>query len=60
MEDGFVLDHTHGGRVQSGWVEGKPERSIWIGIKLKGREQMPITTYRCPQCGYLESYARQT
>ena len=59
MEKGFVLDNAHGGRVQGGWVEGEPERSIWTGIKLKGRKQVPITTYRCQRCGYLESYARE-
>lgn len=57
-EVGFVLDNAHSGRVQSGWVEGPPERSFWFGIKLGGREQIPIMTYRCPRCGYLESYAR--
>ena len=57
MEEGFVLDNTHGARLQSGWVEGAPEPSFWTGLKLKGKEQIPITTFRCRRCGYLESYA---
>lgn len=57
MEEGFVLDNTHGGRLQSEWVEGPPERSVWVGIKVKGKEHFPIATYRCRRCGYLESYA---
>ena len=57
MEEGFILDNAHGGRLQSEWVEGEPERSVWTGIKLKGREHLPVTTFRCSRCGYLESYA---
>jgi hypothetical protein len=28
MEEGFIVDDTYGGRVQSQWAEGKPQRSI--------------------------------
>jgi hypothetical protein len=58
MEPGFVLDRTHGGVAQSTWVEGAPVRSIWTGLKLKGHQRLQVMTYRCPKCGYLESYAR--
>jgi hypothetical protein len=51
-----VLDNTHGGRVQSEWVQGAPEQSRW-GVKLKGKLKLPIATYRCTKCGYLDSYA---
>jgi hypothetical protein len=57
MEPGFVLDQTYGANIQSAWVEGEPERSFWTGVKLRGRERIPVSTYRCPRCGYLESYA---
>ena len=57
MEEGFVLDNTSRARMQSEWVEGAPERSRWMGVRLKGKEQLPILTFRCSQCGYLESYA---
>ena len=58
MEAGFVLDNTYGGVSQSAWVEGAPVPSFWTGIKVKEQQQVPVTTYRCPKCGYLESYAR--
>lgn len=58
MEAGYVLDYTHGAMAQSSWVEGAPERSFWTGLKIKGHEKLPVTTYRCTHCGYLESYAR--
>ena len=57
MEEGFILDNAHGTRVQSEWIEGLPERTRWTGLKLKGKEHLPVTTFRCLQCGYLESYA---
>lgn len=57
MEEGFILDNTYGARMQSEWVEGAPQRSSWTGIELKGKEHLPVTTFRCGSCGYLESYA---
>ena len=57
MEAGFVLDRAHGGVAQSSWVEGAPAPSMWTGLKLKGHQLVPVTTYRCTRCGYLESYA---
>lgn len=57
MEPGFVLDQSYATNVQSTWVGGTAERSIWTGVKLKGHQRLPITTFRCPACGYLESYA---
>jgi len=58
MEDGFLLDSTDASRVQTKWVQGAPEESRWgMGVKLKGRLQLPIATFRCTKCGFLESYA---
>jgi hypothetical protein len=57
MEEGFILDNSHAARLQSEWVQGLPEESWFGGVKLKGRLHLPVTTFRCPNCGYLESYA---
>jgi hypothetical protein len=57
MVEGWVLDSTYGGHNVSGWLAGKPERSFWSGVKLKGQKPAPIVTWRCASCGYLESYA---
>jgi len=59
MDAGYVLDVTHGAMAQSSWVEGEPERSFWTGLKVKGHQRLPVLTYRCTGCGYLESYARE-
>jgi hypothetical protein len=57
LEPGFVIDVGYGTKTVPKWVAGEPEKSIWTGLKLGGKEQLPITTYRCRRCGYLESYA---
>lgn len=57
METGFLLDHTHGGTTQSSWIDGHPKRSFWVGLDLKGRRRLRVTTYRCTRCGFLESFA---
>lgn len=60
MEEGFSTDSTVGGILVPTWIAGLPERSFWSGTRIQGKDRFPITSYRCPQCGYLESYARET
>ena len=57
MIEGFVVDQGHGSRHVSSWVEGRPEKSIWVGVKMHGRTPVEIATWRCLRCFYLESYA---
>jgi hypothetical protein len=58
MEPGFVLDRNRFDDRQSTWMEGTLESNIWTGnVKTSERDQIPVTTYRCTGCGYLESYA---
>ena len=58
MEQGFVIDFTHGGRLVSHWAAGAPEKSFWAGTKLPSEKTIPIGTFRCTTCGFLESYAQ--
>jgi len=58
MQEGFICDQSHGGRLVSTWVEGAPERSRWTGIKLAGHKTLETRTFRCGKCGFLESYAK--
>jgi hypothetical protein len=58
MEAGYLVDHGHGAAYPTAWVEGVPKWSHWVGLKLKGKTKMPVTTYRCPQCGRLDSFAQ--
>jgi hypothetical protein len=57
MEVGYVPDGTHSGFQRQSWFPGEPKPSFWMGLKLKADELVPVTTFRCPKCGYLESYA---
>lgn len=60
METGFVVDRgDYSLPDYQRWVEGVAERSHWTGLKTAGREIFAVTTYRCQQCGYLESYAKE-
>ncbi len=59
MNAGFLLpyakfDQNHATQ----WVAGAPEKSIWTGISVKKKVIIPVVTYRCSSCGFLESYAR--
>ena len=56
MVEGFILDMTYGGSLVPRWLEGKPELSVWTGVKAKGKTCLSVETYRCPKCGLLRSY----
>jgi hypothetical protein len=59
MAEGFILDKLDANAARpAAWQADKPVSSMWSGVKQRGREQHPITVYRCVACGYLESYAR--
>ena len=57
METGFVVDEGYGTRTVTKWVAGAPERSMWTGLKRRGRRRLPVETWRCTRCGWLEGYA---
>jgi hypothetical protein len=59
MESGFMIERGGGPRDrQVRWVEGEPIPTLWFaGVKIQDQEPIPVTTYRCSGCGYLESFA---
>ena len=62
MAGGFVRDVTQGATLQSQWVEGEADTWKVLGLSMgtlsmSHRVRLPIITYRCTRCGYLESYA---
>lgn len=59
MEPGFAMDQSNSGRSPVLWVNGEPEKSVWTGLKLKGRQQWYTTALRCPMCGFVRLYARE-
>jgi hypothetical protein len=61
MEQGFTVDMGYGDgpmafKYASRWAPGTPMKSFLRGIRWPARI-VPIGTYRCTACGYLESYA---
>jgi len=58
MQQGFIAEYNSPGSViVTSWVEGPPKASSWWKSIAPSEKQIPITTYRCTNCGYLESYA---
>ncbi len=58
MVQGFIVDRDHGGsRKVSSWVEGAPRKAFWSGTNAPDEKHVPIGTFRCSGCGYLESFA---
>ena len=59
MEPGYVVDVGYGKTAVPQWVAGEPVTTMWMGggLKLRGKDKLDVTTYRCRRCGYLESYA---
>ena len=58
MESGWVPDNTQAGLQHQNWSPGEPQPSFWTGLKVEKKDTViPVTTFRCPTCGYLESYA---
>jgi hypothetical protein len=58
MERGFLLDrgHANAGTVAK-WVEGEPVKSVWTGLKTKGRRILTVVSFRCSRCGLLLDFA---
>jgi hypothetical protein len=57
MSTGFIVGRTGGGPAVTTWVEGEPKKSFWLGLNLRGKSPVEVTTWRCRRCGFLESYA---
>ncbi len=59
MVQGFIFDfHPGGKRLVSNWVEGAPEKAFWTVTKVPTEKCIPVGTFRCSGCGFLELYAQ--
>ena len=57
MDTGFLLELKDGNaKAATDWVEGPIEKA-WYGLKVRGKKRLPVETWRCGRCAYLESYA---
>jgi hypothetical protein len=57
LEEGFIRDAVPFGSASAAWYQGPLERSRWMGVKTIGKVHYQVRTYRCNQCGFLESFA---
>jgi hypothetical protein len=44
---------------EPGWIEGTPEKGLFGKLKERDWEHLPVTAFRCPECGRLELVARR-
>ena len=60
MSQGFIADFADMGQNAnvSTWVEGPPQASLLFGTETPGDKRIPVGTYRCSACGYLEVAGR--
>ena len=59
MIRGWVVENDGFGIVVGSWVKGSPKKGVWGGVKLPNQKDLiPVGTFRCQLCGFLESYAR--
>lgn len=57
MEMGFVPDH-YAQIIQSHWHPGTATEKTFMGnLKLDKGSMIPITVFRCPECGELRHFA---
>lgn len=61
MVQGFIPDFQ-GSKfcIVSNWVEGAPGKPTFFGtcVPAPAEKRIPVATFRCSVCGFLESYAR--
>jgi hypothetical protein len=58
MQEGLVVDFNYAGILRSMWVEDQAQNSAGQGPTVKGKRKVKTITYRCSNCGYLDSYAK--
>jgi ribosomal protein S27AE len=57
MSAGVIADIGYGQWVVASFLPGEPKVSRWFGLRVRKKDLIPVTTWRCGRCGYLESYA---
>ena len=60
MVQGFLADFSMPLIMVGSWVAGHPKKNFMPGVNIPSMERCtPVATFRCEQCGFLESYARK-
>ncbi|HKD82337.1 MAG TPA: hypothetical protein VKH81_21790 [Candidatus Angelobacter sp.] len=57
MESGFLLDRTQAQLYPAIWTDGLLKRNWFGGFNESDNSLYRVESWRCTDCGYLESYA---
>ena len=60
LEEGFLADKSAGGVTPALWVQGLPQSTFRTGrggAAVAGKTQRLVQSFRCTDCGHLESFA---
>ena len=58
MQEGLVVDFNYAGVLPSMWIQDQAQASAASSSNMNGKRKIKTVTYRCSDCGYLDSYAR--
>ena len=57
MQQGVVVDLSYAGILRSMWVEDQADKNV-AGTADTHKRKVKTITYRCSNCGFLDSYAK--
>jgi len=60
MVEGFLPDNAHLANLQIYWHPGPAKQTKFLGmdngVKVQGRRTIPVSAFRCAQCGLIRLY----
>ena len=60
LKEGFFADASHQAMRVGHWAEGPPSYRFLFFLRMRGRKMLPVKSFRCTRCGFLESYATES
>ena len=57
MQTGVIVDRTQGANTRPIWIPEPAIESWFGGLREPAGPANVVSTYRCPSCGYLASFA---
>lgn len=59
MTEGFMMGHVLGTTAfPEHWHPGVPQCNVFGGTQVEKEKLIPIRSFRCEQCGFLEQYTQ--
>jgi hypothetical protein len=57
MGEGVIAEKGDSQWLIASFLPGPPKVSRWFGLKVRRKDLVPISAWRCTRCGFLENYA---